>query len=192
MSIVTFDRRASIDEMAAEVDRRGTVIESLEAQVTSLEADRAHWKSRAEDAVVNANARLEEKRQAEARVAELEKANAAWQASFDVYWKSEREALELWQAANPGNELIWPDIKNMTVWLMDRVAELEMALTWRTIDSAPKEGFFLAWTPHFPESACCWKAELFHRANRSDVPPHLSAAGFTHWLPLPAPTAETP
>jgi hypothetical protein len=73
-----------------------------------------------------------------------------------------------------------------------RIAELEAALTWRTIDSAPKEGFFLAWTPHFPESACCWKAELFHRANRSDVPLHLSAAGFTHWLPLPAPTAETP
>jgi chromosome segregation ATPase len=71
MSIVTFDRRASIDEMAAEVDRRGTVIESLEAQVTSLEADRDHWKRRAEDAIANANARLEERRAAEARMAEL-------------------------------------------------------------------------------------------------------------------------
>lgn len=38
MSITTFDRTAGINEIAAEMDRRGTVIESLEATITELQA----------------------------------------------------------------------------------------------------------------------------------------------------------
>lgn len=38
MTVAHSHRNASIDEIAAEMDRRGTVIESLEAQVSSLRA----------------------------------------------------------------------------------------------------------------------------------------------------------
>lgn len=39
MTIYTFSRQASADELAAEMDRRGEVIEALEAIITSLRAE---------------------------------------------------------------------------------------------------------------------------------------------------------
>lgn len=39
---------------------------------------------------------------------------------FDLQWKADRRAVKLWQAAHPGNDLVWPDRTNMVVWLMER------------------------------------------------------------------------
>jgi len=36
MSVTTFSRQASPAEMAAEIDRRGTVIEALEAEIAAM------------------------------------------------------------------------------------------------------------------------------------------------------------
>jgi len=39
---------------------------------------------------------------------------------FDLQWKADRRAVKLWQAAHPGNDLVWPDHTNMVVWLMEQ------------------------------------------------------------------------
>ncbi len=54
MSIITISRQSTPDELAAEMDRRGTVIETLEKQfaefVERSTADVQYWKARAEAA----------------------------------------------------------------------------------------------------------------------------------------------
>lgn len=49
MTISTFERNATIAEMAVEIDRRGAVIEQLEAAVDTLTAALAAEKQRADD-----------------------------------------------------------------------------------------------------------------------------------------------
>jgi hypothetical protein len=60
---------------------------------------------------------------------------------------------------------------------------------WRDMESAPTTGFFLAWSPDFPDMVSCWKAELFHQARKPGTPRHLSANHFTLWRPLNLPSA---
>lgn len=43
---------------------------------------------------------------------------------FDLQWEADQRAIKLWQAAHPGNDLVWPDRCDMVVWLM---GELEKA-----------------------------------------------------------------
>ena len=43
---------------------------------------------------------------------------------FQIRWEADMRAIKAWQAANPGNDLKWPDHADLCVWLMDRVAEL--------------------------------------------------------------------
>lgn len=46
MSRIDFSRRATIDEIALEMDRRGAVIERLESQIAELTLERNAWRSR--------------------------------------------------------------------------------------------------------------------------------------------------
>jgi hypothetical protein len=46
MATVTIARRATADEMAREIDRRGGVIERLESQLKELTRDRDAWRER--------------------------------------------------------------------------------------------------------------------------------------------------
>jgi hypothetical protein len=39
---------------------------------------------------------------------------------FDFQWKANMRAVEMWRAANPGNDLVLPDSARLTVWLLDR------------------------------------------------------------------------
>lgn len=47
------------------------------------------------------------------------------QATFDVMWAADQRAIKLWQAAHPGNDLVWPDRTDMVVWLLDELADKE-------------------------------------------------------------------
>lgn len=42
------------------------------------------------------------------------------QATFDLRWQADMRAMKQWQAAHPGNELVWPDHADMVVWLLDQ------------------------------------------------------------------------
>lgn len=61
---------------------------------------------------------------------------------------------------------------------------------WQDIETAPKEGFFLAWSPDHPELVMTWKAEIFHQARTPGTPRHLSANHFTLWMPIPLPGGQ--
>lgn len=61
---------------------------------------------------------------------------------------------------------------------------------WQDADTAPQTGFFLAWSPDFPDMVSCWKAEIFHEARKMGTPKHLSANHFTKWMPCPLPAAS--
>jgi len=56
---------------------------------------------------------------------------------------------------------------------------------WHDVSTAPLTGFFMAWSPEFPDLPTVWKAELFHQARKPGTPKHLAANHWTHWRPLP-------
>ena len=62
---------------------------------------------------------------------------------------------------------------------------------WQPIETAPKTGQFLAWSPRNGGCQMVWNAERFSKANEPFMPEHLRAEHWTHWMPLPAaPTSE--
>ncbi|MCA3704234.1 MAG: DUF551 domain-containing protein [Methylobacterium sp.] len=58
---------------------------------------------------------------------------------------------------------------------------------WKSIETAPKDGFFLAYTPQFGGHCVVWMADLYWLGTDRGTPDHLSSKGFTHWMPLPKP-----
>jgi len=58
---------------------------------------------------------------------------------FDFQWKANMRAVEMWRAANPGNDLVLPDSANLTVWLLERNETLTVKLaqaTWLLTEAA--------------------------------------------------------
>lgn len=47
-----------------------------------------------------------------------------YESSFSLRWDADMRAIKRWQAANPGNDLTWPDHADLVVWLL---GELEKA-----------------------------------------------------------------
>lgn len=39
---------------------------------------------------------------------------------FETQWARMREATKAWQAAHPGNDLVWPDLGELLTWLLNR------------------------------------------------------------------------
>jgi hypothetical protein len=73
-----------------------------------------------------------------------------------------------------------------------KIARLEDELAnlcWQTIETAPKEGYFLVWCPDEKIGGLVehWSAKNFHDAAMRKQWAHLGIP--THWMPLPeAPT----
>lgn len=42
-------------------------------------------------------------------------------ATFDLRWDADMRAIKRWQAAHPGNELVWPDHADMVIWLLEQL-----------------------------------------------------------------------
>lgn len=60
------------------------------------------------------------------------------------------------------------------------------ALGWRTMETLPTEGFFLAWSPDWPDIPAVFRADIFASMRAPGTPKHLTANHFTHWMPCPA------
>ena len=41
---------------------------------------------------------------------------------FNLRWEADMRAIERWQEAHPGNDLVWPDHTDLVVWLMEQHA----------------------------------------------------------------------
>ncbi len=50
------------------------------------------------------------------------------QRTFDRMWDADMRAIKLWQAANPGNDHVWPDRSKLTLWLLDQITAFRAAL----------------------------------------------------------------
>lgn len=59
------------------------------------------------------------------------------QQTFDLRWNADMRAIRRWQAAHPGNDLVWPDHADMVVWLME---ELDKQRTGRASDEGHAAG----------------------------------------------------
>lgn len=46
------------------------------------------------------------------------------QRTFDLRWKADMRAIKMWQAAHPGNDLVWPDHADLVVWLLEQLDKL--------------------------------------------------------------------
>jgi len=55
------------------------------------------------------------------RIEELER-------TFAFRWDADMRAIKRWQAAHPGNDLVWPDHADMVVWLLEEHDKREEAL----------------------------------------------------------------
>ena len=50
---------------------------------------------------------------------------AEMQATFDLRWKADMRAIEMWQAAHPDRSEVWPDHADMVVWLLERADQVQ-------------------------------------------------------------------
>jgi len=59
--------------------------------------------------------------------------------TFDLRWKADMRAIKMWQAAHPGNDLVWPDHADMVVWLLGEVDRLlkEIGIIERVLGQGP-------------------------------------------------------
>jgi hypothetical protein len=88
-------------------------VHKLVAQIDQLKAELS-------EAVERGNDWCDQAKKARAQRDEL-------QDSFDMRWKADMRAIKKWQAANQGNDLVWPDHADLVVWLMagrDRLRNL--------------------------------------------------------------------
>ena len=88
-------------------------VHKLVAQIDQLKAELS-------EAIERGNDWCDQAKKARAQRDEL-------QDSFDMRWKADMRAIKKWQAANQGNDLVWPDHADLVVWLMagrDRLRNL--------------------------------------------------------------------
>lgn len=82
--------------------------------------------------------------------------------TFDLQWDANMRGIKAWQAANPGNDLVWPDQAKLVEWLLDRLAEANKEIArLRKIEAA---------------------AQPFADALKADRP--LSRISFHYWKTL--------
>ena len=55
----------------------------------------------------------------------LQKELKELQSTFDLQWKANQRGIKAWQAANPGNDLVWPDQAKLVQWLIERAESAE-------------------------------------------------------------------
>ncbi len=60
----------------------------------------------------------------EARISELEAELVEERSGFDIRWRADMRAIDLWQAET-GETQKWPDHADLCVWLMKRLDALE-------------------------------------------------------------------
>ena len=72
-------------------------------------------------------------------VEKIVESNHEYRASFDLRWKADMRAIKRWQAAHPGNDLVWPDHADMVVWLLGEVDRLlkEKEIIERVLGQGP-------------------------------------------------------
>jgi len=69
---------------------------------------------------------------------------AGWERAFDLYWKANQRATELWREAHPDQKAILPDQGKMIDWLVDEVERLRSALqacAYAMKDDNPADGW---------------------------------------------------
>lgn len=108
----SIDRYSCRDEKADPPPMTDALIERLESNAADIKSSRVGLPSYDSQLMAEAAQALKAK---DAEIAEL---NAA----FDLCWKADMRAIERWQKAHPGKELVWPDRANMVVWLLEELA----------------------------------------------------------------------
>lgn len=61
------------------------------------------------------------------RLRKLDEDVQSQQTSFDLRWAADRRATDRWQAAHPGNDLVWPDHADLVVWLLSQLDSVSEA-----------------------------------------------------------------
>jgi hypothetical protein len=56
-----------------------------------------------------------------AAINELKKEMEELQSTFDLQWKATLRGIQMWRAAHPGKEHVWPDHADLVVWLMEQL-----------------------------------------------------------------------
>jgi hypothetical protein len=56
--------------------------------------------------------------------------------TFNLRWKADMRAIDRWQHAHPGSDLIWPDHADLVVWLMEKSEKMrrQLDVAGRTLD----------------------------------------------------------
>lgn len=62
------------------------------------------------------------------RIEELETEVAEIQSVWDLTWKADQKAIEIWRTSHPRDETVFPDRSKMTEWMLERITALKAAL----------------------------------------------------------------
>lgn len=63
-----------------------------------------------------------------AEIARLKAENQEHEQLFSLQWKADQRGIKMWQEANPGNDLVWPDSAKLSVWLLEQFDKLKSTL----------------------------------------------------------------
>ena len=69
------------------------------------------------------------RREAADEIERLQKINSELEDIFEKVWDADMRAIAAWQAANPGNDMVWPDRSELTLWLLSEIERLRTALS---------------------------------------------------------------
>lgn len=58
-------------------------------------------------------------------IEELQEKLVEYEAIFDMMWKANMKAIQLWKKHHPGTDLVWPDMTKMMDWYVGQLTEPE-------------------------------------------------------------------
>jgi Lar family restriction alleviation protein len=132
---------SNIEAVAHQYRDDGNTVEELvrrseaAAHIQAVEAERDKLRYDNSDLLADADASAfvirtmsDRATTAEADLAKVTAERDELQRSFDMKWEADQRAIKRWQEAHPGNDLVWPDSADLTVWALTRATTAEARL----------------------------------------------------------------
>lgn len=122
---------------------------------------------------------------AQAAIDEIERLSAEnkeHEQLFSLQWEADMRAIKMWQEANPGNDLVWPDSAKLSVWLLEQMDAMKFELLETTMHVDALQGLltestpFIGYQAHVPDLLKRIDLKLEELSN-SDTPETTSDSG---------------
>ena len=117
-----------------------------------------------------------------AEIVRLKAENQEHEQLFSLQWKADLRGIKMWQEANPGNDLVWPDSAKLSVWLLEQMDAMKMELLDAAMHIDAMQGLlteaapFIGYQAHVPDLLKRVDLKL-EELSSSDTPEATSDSG---------------